>query len=76
MGRAARLALMLALAAPSSGPILWLADVRADDGQLYGAGLAELGGDRARLWLVNAGSAVPMLRAAAEGSAVQRWPAW
>lgn len=60
------LALMLALAAPRSGPILWLADPRGEDGRLYGAGLAELGGDPGRLWLVQAGGAVPMLRAAAE----------
>jgi protein ImuA len=33
---------------------------------LYGAGLAELGGDPGRLWLVAAGAALPMLRAAAE----------
>ena len=60
------LALMLALAAPRAGPILWLADARRDDGRLYGAGLSELGGDPGRLWLVAAGGAVPMLRAAAE----------
>lgn len=64
------LALMLALAAPRAGPILWLADRQGgysgDGGRLYGAGLAELGGDPARLWLVNAGGALPMLRAAAE----------
>jgi protein ImuA len=60
------LALMLALAAPRAGPILWLADPRGEDGRLYGAGLAELGGDPGRLWLVAAGGAVPMLRAAAE----------
>jgi protein ImuA len=60
------LALMLALAAPRAGPILWLADARSDDGRLYGDGLAELGGDPARFWLVNAGGALPMLRAAAE----------
>ena len=60
------LALMLALAAPRPGPVLWLADARGDDGRLYGTGLAELGGDPARLWLVVAGGAVPMLRAAAE----------
>ncbi len=60
------LALMLALAAPRAGPILWLADARGDEGRIYGAGIAELGGDPARLWLVNAAGAVPMLRAAAE----------
>lgn len=64
------LALMLALAAPRAGPILWLADPRGEDGRLCGAGLAELGGDPGRLWLVNTtgmgGGAVPMLRAAAE----------
>ncbi|WP_310474638.1 hypothetical protein [Sandarakinorhabdus sp.] len=60
------LALMLALAAPRTGPILWLADPRGEDGRLYGAGLAELGGDPGRLWLVAAGGALPMLRAAAE----------
>lgn len=60
------LALMLALAAPRAGPILWLADARGDEGRLYGDGLAELGGDPARLWLVAAGGALPMLRAAAE----------
>lgn len=59
-------ALMLALAAPRAGPILWLADARGDEGRLYGAGLAELGGDPARLWLVHAPGAVPALRAAAE----------
>lgn len=62
----APLALMLALAAPRSGPILWLADARGDDGRIYGAGLSELGGDPGRLWLVAAGGVVPMLRAAAE----------
>ena len=60
------LALMLALAARRTGPILWLADQQQDAGRLYGAGLAELGGDPGRLWLVRAGGAVPMLRAAAE----------
>ncbi len=60
------LALMLALAAPRAGPILWLADARQDDGRIHGAGLAELGGDPGRLWLVQAGGALPMLRAAAE----------
>jgi protein ImuA len=60
------LALMLALASARAGPILWLADRQGDDGRLYGAGLAELGGDPGRLWLVQAGGAVPMLRAAAE----------
>jgi protein ImuA len=59
-------ALMLALAAPRAGPILWLAGSWEDDGGLYGAGLAELGGDPGRLWLVAAGGAVPMLRAAGE----------
>jgi protein ImuA len=63
---ATALALMLALASARSGPILWLADPRGDDGRLYGAGLAELGGDPGRLWLVAAGAALPMLRAAAE----------
>jgi protein ImuA len=60
------LALMLALASVRSGPILWLAAPRDDDGRLYGAGLVELGGDPRRLWLVAAGAALPMLRAAAE----------
>lgn len=60
------LALMLALATRRPGPILWLADRQADDGRLYGAGFAELGGDPGRLWWVAAGGAVPMLRAAAE----------
>ncbi len=60
------LALMLALASARAGPILWLADRQGDDGRLYGAGLAELGADPGRLWLVQAGGAVPMLRAAAE----------
>jgi protein ImuA len=60
------LALMLALASMRAGPILWLADPRGDDGRLYGDGLAELGGDPGRLWLVQAGGVVPMLRAAAE----------
>ena len=54
---ATALALMLALASARSGPILWLADPRDDDGRLYGAGLAELGGDPGRLWLVAAGAA-------------------
>ena len=67
---ATALALMLALASARSGPILWLADPRQDDGRLYGAGLAELGGDPGRVWLVNTagvgGAALPMLRAAAE----------
>lgn len=60
------LALMLALACLRAGPILWLADPRSEDGRLYGAGLAELGGDPGRLWLLAAGAALPMLRAAAE----------
>ena len=60
------LALMLALASPRAGPILWLADRQSDNGRLYGAGLAELGGDPGRLWLVAAGAVLPMLRAAAE----------
>ena len=60
------LALMLALASPRTGPILWLADRQGDDGRLYGAGLAELGGDPTRLWLMAAGAVMPMLRAAAE----------
>jgi protein ImuA len=60
------LALMLALASPRAGPILWLAAPRSDEGRIFGAGLAELGGDPGRLWLVNAGGALPMLRAAAE----------
>jgi protein ImuA len=59
-------ALMLALACPRAGPILWLADARSDEGRLYGAGLAELGGDPARLWLVMAGNTLATLRAAAE----------
>ena len=63
---ATALALMLALAAPRAGPILWLAGSWDDDGGLYGAGLAELGGDPGRLWLVAAGGVVPMLRAAGE----------
>jgi protein ImuA len=63
---ATALALMLALASARSGPILWLADPRGDDGRLYGAGLVELGGDPGRVWLVAAGAALPMLRAAAE----------
>ena len=60
------LALMLALASARAGPILWLADRQGDEGRLYGAGLAELGGDPWQLWLVAAGAALPMLRAAAE----------
>lgn len=63
---ASAFALMLALAAPRAGPILWLADARGDEGRLYGAGLAELGGDPARLWLVMAGNTLATLRAAAE----------
>ena len=63
---ATALALMLALASARSGPILWLAAPRDDDGRLYVAGLVELGGDPGRLWLVAAGAALPMLRAAAE----------
>lgn len=59
-------ALMLALACPRPGPILWISDGRCADGRLYGAGIAELGGDPGRLWLVAAGGVVPMLRAAAE----------
>ncbi|WP_353217240.1 hypothetical protein [Sandarakinorhabdus sp.] len=59
-------ALMLALACPRPGPILWVADGWDDNGMLHGAGLAELGGDPARLWLVAAGGVVPMLRAAGE----------
>jgi protein ImuA len=73
---ATALALMLVLALPGAGPILWISDGCGEDGRLYGAGVAELGGDPARLWLVapppgNAG-VVPMLRAAAEA---QRCPA-
>ncbi len=63
---ASAFALMLALAAPRAGPILWLADARGDEGRLYGAGLAELGGDPGRLWLVMAGNTLAALRAAAE----------
>ncbi len=63
---ATALGLMLALACPRAGPILWVADAYSDDGRLHGAGLAELGGDPGRLWLVAAGGVVPMLRAAAE----------
>lgn len=59
-------ALMLALACPRTGPILWVADGWEDNGRLHGAGLAELGGDPGRLWLVAAGGVVPMLRAAGE----------
>ena len=59
-------ALMLALANPRPGPILWVADGWEDNGRLHGAGLAELGGDPGRLWLVVAGGVVPMLRAAGE----------
>jgi len=59
-------ALMLALANPRPGPILWVADGWEDNGRLHGAGLAELGGDPGRLWLVAAGGVVPMLRAAGE----------
>lgn len=69
---ATALALMLVLALPGAGPILWISDGRGEDGCLYGAGIAELGGDPARLWLVPAGGVVTMLRAAAEA---QRCPA-
>lgn len=61
--------LMLVLASPRAGPILWISDGRGEDGRLYGAGISELGGDPARLWLVAAGGVVPMLRAAAEAQA-------
>jgi protein ImuA len=60
------LALMLALAAPRPGPILWVAAPFGDEGRLYGAGIADLGGDPARLWWVAAGKPIDMLRAAAE----------
>jgi protein ImuA len=60
------LALLLALAAPRAGPILWISGGWAPDGQLHGDGVAELGGDPARFWLVAAPDAVAMLRAAAE----------
>ena len=60
------LALMLMLASPRKGPILWICSGRSDDGRLNGDGIAELGGDPARLWLVSAGGVLPMLRAAAE----------
>lgn len=69
---ATALAMMLVLAAPRPGPILWISDGRGEDGRIYGAGVAELGGDPAQLWLVAAGGVVPMLRAAAEA---QRCPA-
>ncbi len=60
------LALMLMLASPRTGPILWICAGRSDEGRLHGDGIAELGGDPARLWLVAAGGVLPMLRAAAE----------
>ncbi|WP_310496132.1 hypothetical protein [Sandarakinorhabdus sp.] len=59
-------ALMLALAAPRPGTILWVSDGKGRDGRLYGAGLAELGGDPSRLVLVIADGSVSMLRAAHE----------
>lgn len=59
-------ALLLALACPRPGPILWITDVRAPEGHLHGDGIAELGGDPARLWLVAAPDPLAMLRAAAE----------
>ena len=66
-------ALMLVLACPRPGPILWISDGhnggRGEDGRLHGDGIAELGGDPARLWLVAAGGVVPMLRAASEAQA-------
>lgn len=62
-------ALMLVLAAPRAGPILWISDGREEDGRLYGTGISELGGDPARLWLVAAGGVLPMLRAASEAQA-------
>lgn len=69
---ATALALMLVLRCQRPGPILWLADARRDEGRLHGAGIAELGGDPARLWLVQAGSMLAALRAAADA---QRCPA-
>ncbi len=63
---------MLVLRCQRPGPILWLADSRCDEGRLHGAGIAELGGDPARLWLVQAGSTLAALRAAADA---QRCPA-
>jgi protein ImuA len=68
---ATALAMMLVLSAPRPGPILWISDGRGEDGRIYGAGVAELGGDPARLWLVAAGGVVPMLRAAAEAQRCQ-----
>jgi protein ImuA len=66
---ATAMALMLVLASPRAGPILWISDGWEEDGRLYGAGISELGGDPARLWLVAAGGVVPMLRAASEAQA-------
>jgi protein ImuA len=59
-------ALLMALAVPRPGPILWIGDGWSPDGQLNGDGVAELGGDPARLWLVAAPDALAMLRAAGE----------
>jgi protein ImuA len=63
---AASFALLLALACPRPGPILWITDGWAPDGRLHGDGIAELGGDPARLWLVAAPDVIAMLRAAGE----------
>ncbi len=67
-GGALAFALMLALACPRPGPILWVGDGRGagGDGQLYADGIAALGGDPGRLILVAAPDATAMLRAGAE----------
>jgi protein ImuA len=61
-------ALMLALRAAGDRPILWIREDRGarSHGQIYAPGLAELGGDPARLILVQAGDTLAALRAGAD----------
>ncbi|MBC7520102.1 MAG: hypothetical protein H7268_03255 [Sandarakinorhabdus sp.] len=67
---AAAFALLLTLRCGRTGPLVWLREDKArHDGRLYGLGLAELGGDPARLLLVQAPDTLALLRAGAESVA-------
>jgi protein ImuA len=67
---AAAFALLLTLRCGRTGPLVWLREDKArHDGRLYGMGLAELGGDPARLLLVQAPDTLALLRAGAESVA-------